>query len=93
MHTMEQLETKQIGLRMPAHLVEEVDDFIQDFGVNRSTFITESIKNFLKEQKEQRFYDRLEASIKEMKMMMDGKIPKIYARETLKELRGDLENT
>lgn len=90
---MEQLETKQIGLRMPTHLVEEIDEFIADFNVNRSIFITESIKSFLKEQKEKRFYDNLEESVKEMKMMIDGKIPKISARETLKELKNDLKNT
>ncbi|SMN15890.1 hypothetical protein CRYPA_1851 [uncultured Candidatus Thioglobus sp.] len=52
MHSLKQLETKQIGFRMPTYLVEEIDELTKGFDINRSTFIVEAIRRALKEQKD-----------------------------------------
>jgi predicted transcriptional regulator len=86
MHALKELETKQIGLRLSKHLVNEVDDLISDYDINRSTFITEAITDFVAKQKEKIFYDGLEEAVKEMKMMMDGDLPKTTLDDLINEL-------
>ncbi|CAC9546851.1 hypothetical protein [uncultured Gammaproteobacteria bacterium] len=87
MHSLKQLETKQIGFRMPTYLVEEIDELTKGFDINRSTFIVEAIRRALKEQKEARFYMGLGEAMEEAKMMIDGKLPKLYARDFVNEFK------
>jgi metal-responsive CopG/Arc/MetJ family transcriptional regulator len=89
MHSLEQLETKQIGFRMPTYLVEEIDELTKGFDINRSTFIVEAIRKELKEQKEARFYAGLGEAMVEAKMMMDGKIPKTSLKDLIAELKDE----
>lgn len=83
---LEQLETRQVGLRLAKHLVDDVDELIKDYNINRSMFITTAIEKFVKEQKERRFYDRFETSITELKSALDGKSKVRDAWELLDEL-------
>lgn len=89
MHSLKQIEKQQVGLRIPTYLVKEMDELTSDYDINRSTFITEAIQSFIKEQKQKIFYEGLEQAVKEMKMMMDGKLPKITLQETIDELRNN----
>ena len=92
MHAMQKIQTQQVGLRLPTYLVDEVDEFIKDFNVNRTTFIAEAISNFLKQQKEKEVHARLGKAMQEVRLMMDGKIPAISARDTIEELKDELKN-
>ncbi len=89
MHTLKQLETKQIGLRLSTHLVEEIDELIEDFNINRTTFIKAAIKNFIQTQKEAKLYDGLDEAMAQVKMMVDGELPKVTLEETINELRNN----
>ncbi|SFV87773.1 hypothetical protein MNB_SUP05-SYMBIONT-5-536 [hydrothermal vent metagenome] len=71
---------------MPTYLLEEVDELTKDYNVNRSTYITEAIKAFNKQQKEDQFYEGLGEAMQEVKLMIDGKIPKISAQSLLDEI-------
>lgn len=89
MHTLEQLETKQVGLRMPVYLLKEIDELLEDFEINRSTFINEAVKSMLKKQKEKRVHQRLDEAMSEVGQMLRGEIPKISARDTLLEMKNE----
>ncbi|MCK9473081.1 ribbon-helix-helix domain-containing protein [Sulfurimonas sp.] len=67
MYTLSQLEKQQVGLRLPRYLIEEIDKLTQEYTLNRSDIITESIKVFISEQKAKEFYKNLDTSCKEMK--------------------------
>lgn len=86
MHTLEQLETKQVGLRMPVYLLKEIDELLENFEINRSTFINEAVKSMLQKQKEERVYQRLDEAMSEVGQMLRGEIPKMDARSLLDEL-------
>ena len=83
---MQKIQTQQVGLRLPTYLVDEVDEFIKDFNVSRTTFIAEAISNFLKQQKEKEVHARLGEAMQEVRLMMDGKIPTKSARSLLDEI-------
>lgn len=87
MHSLKQLETKQIGFRMPTYLVEEIDELTKGFDINRSTFIVEAIRKELKAQKQAKFYEGLGEAMVETRMMIDGDLPKLYARDFINELK------
>ncbi len=86
MHTLTQLEKQQVGLRLPTYLVQEIDELTQGYNINRSTYITEAIKSFNKQQMEIKVQHKLEASVTEMKQMMEGKIPKTTLADLIDEL-------
>jgi metal-responsive CopG/Arc/MetJ family transcriptional regulator len=88
MHSLEKLQTQQVGLRLATHLVEEIDDLIKDYNINRTSFIAESIKEYIKKQKAEKTYQRIDESLFEVKQMIDGKIPET----TLEDLIDELEN-
>ncbi len=72
MYTIEQLEKQQVGLRLPKYLIEEIDSFTQEYSLNRSEIITESIKAFIKEQKARKLYDSFDSSTKELKQLLQS---------------------
>ena len=71
MHTLEQLEKQQVGLRLPKYLVEEIDAFTKQFSLNRTDIITEAIKTYVKEQKSKMFYDNFDDSCEELKSIVN----------------------
>ena len=91
MHTLEQLEKQQVGLRLPKYLVDEIDEFTKQFTLNRTDIITEAIQTYIKEQKAKLFYDNFENSCKELKgVIKDAK--KRDASQTLDDLIDELED-
>ena len=93
MHSIKELEKQQVGLRMPTYLLNDIDEITSKYKVNRSEILIEAAKSYIASVKEKEVYERLGEAMQEVKLMMDGKIPKISARDTIKQLKNELENT
>ena len=92
MHSLAQLEKQQVGLRLPKYLVDDIDEFTEQFSLNRTDIITEALKSYIAEQKEKMFYESFEQSAKELKEILDGKKSESELT-TLDELIDELENS
>ncbi len=92
MHSLAQLEKQQVGLRLPKYLVDDIDEFTEQFSLNRTDIITEALKSYIAEQKEKMFYESFEQSAKELKEVLDGKKSQSELT-TLDELIDELENS
>jgi len=57
MHTIEQLEKQQIGLRLPQYMIDDIDEFTQKFSVNRTDIVMEALRSYIYEQKEHLRYE------------------------------------
>ena len=91
MHTISQLEKKQVGLRLPKYLLDEIDAFTAEYSINRTDVIIEAISSYIKEQKAHMFYSDFNRGCQELK-------EKIASQDTdsltsLDELIDDLEHT
>ena len=73
MHSIEQLEKQQVGLRLPKYLVDDIDEFTEKFSVNRTDVIMEAIKSYVSEQKEKLFYDHFENAAQELQEIRNAK--------------------
>lgn len=92
MHTIEQLEKQQVGLRLPKYLVDEIDTFTEQYSVNRTDIIMEAIKFYVSEQKAKVFYDSFNESCKELNhVLSDNK--NTDELKTLDGLISELENS
>ena len=91
MHTLEQLEKQQVGLRLPKYLVDEIDAFTKQFSLNRTDIITEAINTYVKEQKSRMFYDNFNDSCKELKSIVND-TKKRDTLQTLDALIDELED-
>lgn len=91
MHTLEQLEKQQVGLRLPKYLVDELDAFTKQFSLNRTDIITEAIHTYVKEQKAKIFYDSFDNSCKELDLIMND-TEKRDSSQTLDDLIDELED-
>jgi metal-responsive CopG/Arc/MetJ family transcriptional regulator len=91
MHTLSQLEKQQVGLRLPKYLVEEIDEFTEQYSLNRTDIIVEAINTYVKEQKAKLFYDGFDASCKELKSLQKDK-QKRDSAQTLNALMDELED-
>ena len=92
MHTIDQLEKQQVGLRLPKYLVAEIDEFTEQFNVNRTDIIMEAIKSYVSEQKAKVLYASFGDSCKELKDLVSGN----EDADNLKTLDGlicELENS
>lgn len=92
MHTIEQLEKQQVGLRLPRYLVEEIDSFTQQYAVNRTEIITEAIRSYIAQEKEKRLYEEFEQGAAQIKAIKEGKV-KVEELGTLSDLINELENS
>ena len=92
MHTIDQLEKQQVGLRLPKYLVDEIDMFTEQYSVNRTDIIMEAIKSYVSEQKAKIFYDSFNDSCKELKSIISDKI-EVDDLQTLDGLISELENS
>ncbi|MBE8190426.1 MAG: hypothetical protein HAW58_06205 [Candidatus Thioglobus sp.] len=86
MHTILELKKQQVGVRMPTYLINEIDEISKKYKVNRSEILIEGAKEYVSSVKEQEVYERLGEALQEVKLMTDGKIPKISARSLLDEI-------
>jgi len=58
MYTLEQLEKQQIGLRLPQYMIDEIDEFTQQFSVNCTDIVMEALRAYISEQKEHLQYEQ-----------------------------------
>ncbi len=93
MHSIAELEKQQVGLRMPTYLLNDIDELIGEYQVNRSEFLIEATKSYIALMKEEAVYQRLGEALGEVKLMVDGKIPTISARDTIEAMKAEIENT
>ncbi len=89
MYSISQLEKKQIGLKIPKYLINEIDEFTKKFSVNRTDIIIEALRAYIEKQKADILYQRFDNSAKEVKKMIDGEI----AETSLGNLIDELENS
>lgn len=52
MYRLEELEKRQIGLRIPQYLIDEIDAFTTQFSLSRTEIIIEALRSYIAEQKE-----------------------------------------
>jgi metal-responsive CopG/Arc/MetJ family transcriptional regulator len=90
MHSIEQLEKQQVGLRLPKYLIDEIDAFTERFSVNRTDVIMEAIKSYVNEQKLKLFYDDFENAARELQALRDTK--KHHEMQSLSGLIDELED-
>jgi predicted DNA-binding protein len=90
MLNLEKLETRQVGLRLAKHLVDDIDNLTAKYNISRSTFISKAIEQVVEEQKqqqkEQEFYKKFENSVIELKSVLDGESKSRDFSELLNEL-------
>ena len=66
MHNLKELQKQQVGLRLPRYLIDDIDEFTQNFSLNRSEVIIEAIKSYIEEQKLNNFYEQFDDSCKQL---------------------------
>jgi len=72
MHSLSQLQKQQVGLRLPVYLIEQIDEFAQEYNLTRTDIIIESIKSYIAAQEAEEFYNSFNASCKELKEILDN---------------------
>jgi len=73
MHTLQQLERQQVGLRLSRYLVEQMDELAADYSLNRKDIIVEAIRSYVAEQQAERFYSEFAGAVESMKAIAKGK--------------------
>jgi len=58
MYTLEQLEKQQIGIRLPQYMIDEIDEFTQEYSVNRTDIVMEALRSYITEQKAHLLYEK-----------------------------------
>lgn len=86
MHSVKQLQTKQVGLRLPTYLLDEINQITQEHSVNRTDIISEAVRSYIEHYKEEKMYGRLDGALKEVKLMQEGKIPSTTLEDLIDEL-------
>ena len=87
MQHIELLQKKQVGLRLPGYLLQELDELSAQYDLNRSEIIIEAIRAYLEEQKSRQFYSEFEQAAKELKAAVHGE----ECGQTLQDLLHELE--
>lgn len=89
MHSLAQLQKQQVGLRLPVYLIEQIDEFTEEYNLNRTDIIIESIKSYIEKQETQKLYDEFDMACKELREVLDDP-KKADALQTLDELLDEL---
>jgi len=71
MHSLEQLEKQQVGLRLPRYLVEEIDELTERYSLNRTDIIAEAIRSYLQTQRAKEFYKEFDRSCATLQEVLD----------------------
>ena len=71
MHSLSKLQKQQVGLRLPKYLVEQIDELSEEYNLNRSDIIQESIRTYLEKVEAERFYENFDLGCKELKKILD----------------------
>jgi len=78
MYTIKQLEKQQIGLRLPQYMIDEIDEFTQQFSVNRTDIVMEALRSYIVEQKAELYEKELLTRVNDVK---NGKVKPISRDE------------
>ncbi|CAA6801990.1 MAG: Unknown protein [uncultured Sulfurovum sp.] len=89
MHTLEELEKQQIGLRLPQYMIDEIDEFTQQYSVNRTDIVMEALRSYMYEQKTKILYNQFNKSCQEAKAIMNRELPATTLGELIDELETD----
>ena len=89
MHSLSQLQKQQVGLRLPKYLVERIDELTEQYELNRTDIIIESIKSYIERQEAQEFYESFDKSCKELKEVLNEP-KKANKLQSLDELLNEL---
>ena len=79
MHTIQQLEKQQIGLRLPQYMIDDIDEFTKKFSVNRTDIVMEALRSYIYEQKEHLQYE--EELLKRVNEVKNNKVTPISRNE------------
>ena len=88
MQHIELLQKKQVGLRLPGYLLQELDELSAQYDLNRSEIILEALRAYLEEQKSRQFYSEFEQAAKELKAAVNGEECGQTLQDMLHELEG-----
>ncbi len=66
MHSLSQLQKQQVGLRLPKYIIEQIDELSEEYQLNRTDIILESIRAYLEKVEMQRFYENFDKGCKEL---------------------------
>lgn len=80
------LQKQQIGIRLPKHLIDDLDEMTKKFSVNRTEIITEAVSSYLARHKEEIFYAGFESACKDLENALNSK----QKNETLDEFLDEL---
>ncbi len=89
MRPLTQLRKKQVGLRLPEYLVNDIDSLAQEHQLNRSDVIIESIKSYIQLQADNEFINSFDKSCKELKEIIKNP-EKSNSLKTLDDLIDEL---
>ncbi len=92
MHNLKELQKQQVGLRLPRYLIDDIDEFTQNFSLNRSEVIIEAIKSYIEEQKLNNFYEQFDDSCKQLTSYLSDPQQTDSRLQTLDELINELEH-
>jgi len=67
MYTIKQLEKQQIGLRLPQYMIDEIDEFTQQFSVNRTDIVMEALRSYIVQQKAELYEKELLTRVNDVK--------------------------
>ena len=88
MHSLSKLQKQQVGLRLPKYLIEQIDELSEEYNLNRSDIIQESIRTYLEKVEAERFYENFDKGCKELvEIHADPK--KVDGMQTLDEFLDD----
>jgi len=73
MYNLEQLQKQQVGLRLPRYLLDDIDEFTNNYSLNRSEIIIEAIKSYIEDQKMKDFYNQFEGSCQQLSKVLANK--------------------
>ncbi len=92
MRNLKELQKQQVGLRLPRYLIDDIDEFTQNFSLNRSEVIVEAIKSYIKEQKLNNFYEQFDDSCQQISSHLSEPQQTNTKLQTLDELIDELEH-
>jgi metal-responsive CopG/Arc/MetJ family transcriptional regulator len=78
MYTIKQLEKQQIGLRLPQYMIDEIDEFTQQFSVNRTDIVMEALRSYIVQQKAELYEKELLTRVNDVR---NGKVKPISRDE------------
>jgi metal-responsive CopG/Arc/MetJ family transcriptional regulator len=89
MRSVEQLKTKQVGLKLPVYLLDDLEEITEESSVSRSTIITEAVRFYLEEYQKRKVHQGLKEALTGVKLVQEGKLPRNTLEDLIDELNDD----